>query len=160
MKGNIVLKNLDETSVRVLTANNFTKFSKNKVLRFSLDEFSFYDVYYLEKHTNVPKEVWCELIKLYKNEQADIDILEKKLKPLLDDINKNYNRIIPLIDSSMFLKNKIESKQILKAPILVSLNVLLRSSKYAFLPHREIYFLPELIRREFYSFEEIITEKV
>ncbi|MEN3013938.1 MAG: hypothetical protein ABDH23_04905 [Endomicrobiia bacterium] len=156
MKGNIILKNLDTTAVRVLTANSFTKFSKNKILKFSLDELNFYDIYYLEKHTNISKQVWCELIKLYRNDQANIEILEKELKPALDDINKNCNRIIPLIDLTMFLKNKIESKQILKAPILVSLNVILRSTRYAFLPHREISFIPELIRREFYSFEDSI----
>lgn len=136
----------------------YSNLSKNTIIKFSIEKIKFFsEDYYEFVEKGIPKEVIGELKRLYEGKEADIDLLKTQLTDILNKINSKYQQIIPVFEECMFRSK--ESTKVVDAPFLLSLNVLLRSSKYAFIPYREISYVPELIRRTIYSTDIRFIEK-
>lgn len=145
-----ILRLQPRNSTREINCYKHNDMSKDTIIKFSVEKIKFFsDEYYETMGYNVTKEVAKELKLLYEGKEADTALLKAQLTPILDKINSKYDQIVPLFEENIF-KNK-ESTKIIEAPFLLSLNILLRSSKYAFIPYREISYVSELIKRTLYS---------
>ncbi len=127
----------------------FLNLSKNDVVKCSVKEFLNYEY----PPVKIDFKIWQMLKDFYKGQEVNIKLLNKNLKDLLDETNKNFSEIIPLSPyCSGFLNDKaIIKANIIQAPFLISLNIILRSTNYVFMPYREICVLKENLDKVLYS---------
>ncbi len=135
----------------------YANLSKCEVLRLTLRRLDYAD----EQIEGISPELLRNLRKLYETGKVGEDAVREELTTLLDGLNRD-NRIVPLSPnpSGLTCDEEDTSIRIIDAPFLVSLNMLLRASKYAFMPYRKPNISKDAVRKTLYTRDIMLIEEV